>query len=69
MELVTGIAALSCGKCVLLKEGERLQTKVLCNKILFLHIHVHTVFIQTVPMAIINFSFVGVRLLIEGTLI
>lgn len=28
MELVTGIAALSCGKCVLLKEGERLQTKV-----------------------------------------
>ena len=28
VELVTGIAALSCGKCVLLKEGERLQTKV-----------------------------------------
>ena len=28
VELVTGIAAFSCGKCVLLKEGERLQTKV-----------------------------------------
>ena len=28
IELVTGIAAISGGKCVLLKEGERLQTKV-----------------------------------------
>ena len=31
VELVTDIAALSCGKCVLLKEGERLQTKVHCT--------------------------------------
>lgn len=34
VELVTGIAALSCGKCVLLKEGERLQTKVRFNVLL-----------------------------------
>ena len=28
IELVTGIATISGGKCVLLKEGERLQAKV-----------------------------------------
>ena len=30
MELVTGIAAASGGHCVLLSEGQRLQTKVRC---------------------------------------
>ena len=31
VELVTGIAAASGGRCVLLTEGERLQTKVCCE--------------------------------------
>ena len=39
LELVTGVAAISGGRCILLKEGERLQTKVSVAFGLFNSIH------------------------------
>lgn len=42
MELVNGIAAASGGQCVLLAEGERLQTKVCTFVDSEVYVHVYT---------------------------
>ena len=50
VELVTGIAALSSGKCVLLKEGERLQTKV--HRMILLYMYTCTCTFTCLPCTI-----------------